>query len=49
MKTVYKDSAKAVTLKHAIAAYRYGIATIINDGKDITLELEEMDYEGNKK
>lgn len=40
MKTKFNNSAKELTLENAINAYRYGIATKVNDGKHITLEIE---------
>ncbi len=41
MKTTYKNVAKELTLEQAIKAYEAGIAVIVNDGRDITLEIEE--------
>lgn len=45
METTYKNSAHEITLENAVNAYKYGIATIVNDGKHITLKLEEEVYE----
>ncbi len=41
MNVTYKDAAKDITLEQAIKAYEAGIAVIVNDGKDITLEIEK--------
>lgn len=41
MNLTYKNSAKELTLEQAIKAYEAGIAVIVNDGKDVTLEIEE--------
>lgn len=42
MKTTYKNAAKEITLEQAMWMYkRLGICTVINDGKDITLEIEK--------
>ena len=42
MKVVqFKNAAKEITLEQAIKAYEAGIAVIVNDGKDVTLEIEK--------
>ncbi len=41
MKVTYKNSADQMTIQDAIELYEIGIATIITDGKDVTLEIEE--------
>ena len=41
MKVTYKNAAKELTLEQAIKAYEAGIAVIVNDGKDVTLEIEK--------
>ena len=41
MSLTYKNAAKEMTLEQAINVYKYGIATIINDGKDVTFEIEK--------
>lgn len=41
MNLTYKNSAKELTLEQAIKAYEAGIAVIVNDGKDVTLEIEK--------
>ena len=41
MSVTYENSAKELTLEQAIKAYEVGIAVIINDGKDVTLEIEK--------
>ena len=42
MKVKFKNSADQITLEQAMWMYkRLGICTVINDGKDITLEIEE--------
>ena len=41
MKVIYENAAKEITLEQAIKAYEAGIAVIVNDGKDVTLEIEE--------
>ena len=42
MKVTYENSADQMTLDDASWLYRrLGICTIINDGKDITLEIEK--------
>ena len=33
MKMTYENAAEEITLEEAINAYKYGIATIITDGK----------------
>ena len=42
MSITYKDSTKQVILSQALALYKDGIATIINDGQDITFHVEEV-------
>lgn len=45
MKVVqFKNAAKELTLEQAIKAYEAGIAVIVNDGKDVTLEIEKRAY-----
>ena len=41
MKVTYENAAKEITLEQAIKAYEAGIAVIVNDGKDVTLEIEK--------
>lgn len=41
MSITYENAAKEITLEQAIKAYEAGIAVIVNDGKDITLEIEK--------
>jgi len=41
MKVIYENAAKEITLEQAIKAYEAGIAVIVNDGKDVTLEIEK--------
>lgn len=41
LKTTYKDSAKYITLEEVIIAFKYGISTEVNDGKDITLIIDK--------
>lgn len=41
MSVTYENSAKELTLEQAIKAYEAGIAVIVNDGKDVTLEIEK--------
>ncbi len=41
MKITYENAAKEITLEQAIKAYEAGIAVIVNDGKDVTLEIEK--------
>jgi len=41
MQITYKNAAKEITLEQAIKAYEAGIAVIVNDGKDVTLEIEK--------
>ena len=42
MKVTYKDSANQITIQDAIELYEMGVATIINDGKDVTFEVENV-------
>lgn len=41
MKVIWENSTKDLTLKQAVDAYRHGIALEVNDGKDITVVIEE--------
>lgn len=42
MNVTYENAANQITLEQAMWMYkRLGICTVINDGKDITLEIEE--------
>ncbi len=42
MSITYENAAKKITLEQAIWIYkRLGVAVIVNDGRDITLEIEE--------
>lgn len=42
MNVTYKNSANQITLEQAMWMYkRLGICTVINDGKDVTFEIEE--------
>ena len=41
MNVTYENAAKEITLEQAVEAYKHGIAVEVNDGKDITLEIEE--------
>lgn len=41
MKITYENAAEEITLEEAIKAYEAGIAVIVNDGKDVTLEIEK--------
>ena len=41
--TIFKNSAKDFTLGTAIEMYELGVATVINDGKDITIIFEEVE------
>lgn len=36
----YENSTKEITLELAIRLYQKGIATIINDGENVTFEIE---------
>lgn len=38
----YENAAKEITLEDAIKCYENGIAMAINDGKDITIEIEKV-------
>lgn len=38
----WENSTKDLTLEEAIDAYKHGIAVIVNDGRDITLEIETV-------
>ena len=42
MKVTYENAAKEITLEQAINAYKYGIATIITDGRDVAFEIENV-------
>lgn len=41
MKITYENAAEEITLEEAIKFYENGIAVVINDGKDVTLEIEK--------
>lgn len=38
----YENSANDITLELAVKLYEMGIATIINNGKDVTFEIEKV-------
>lgn len=38
---IYKDSASEFTLEGAVEMYELGVATAVNDGRDITITFEE--------
>lgn len=38
----YENSANSITLELAVKLYEMGVATIINDGKDVTFEVETL-------
>ena len=42
MQITYKNAAKEITLGQAIKFYENGIAVVINDGKDVTFEVETL-------
>lgn len=41
LEVTYRDSAKDFTLGQAIEMYELGMATAVNDGRDITIIFEE--------
>lgn len=41
MALTYEGAAGQITLDRAVYLYEKGIATIVNDGKDLTFEVEE--------
>lgn len=41
VEVTYKNSAEEFTLETAIEMHKLGVATVINDGKDITIIFEE--------
>lgn len=41
MKITYENAAEEIALEEAIKFYENGIAVVINDGKDVTLEIEK--------
>ena len=47
MKVTYENAAKEITLEEAIKFYENGIAVVINDGKDVTFEIETVSTERN--
>lgn len=38
----FKNSTKDITVEDAVKLNRLGISTIINDGKDVTFEIETL-------
>jgi|LFRM01.2.fsa_nt_gb hypothetical protein len=42
MKITYENAANQITIQDAIELYEMGAATIINDGKDVTFEIENV-------
>lgn len=38
----YENSANSITLELAVKLYKMGVATIINNGKDVTFEVETL-------
>ncbi|GMG96821.1 hypothetical protein [Tepidimicrobium xylanilyticum] len=38
----YENSANSITLELAVKLYEMGVATIINNGKDVTFEVETL-------
>ena len=38
----YENSADQVTLGQAVELYKLGVAVIVNDGKDVTFEVETL-------
>lgn len=41
MKITYRNASDEVTLEEAVGLYQLGVAVIVNDGKDVTFEIEE--------
>ena len=41
MKVKFESSADQVTLGQAVELYKLGVATVITDGRDVTLEIEK--------
>ena len=41
--TIFKNSAKDFTLGQAVEAHKEGIAIAVNDGKDLTVIIEEVE------
>ena len=48
MNVTYENAADQMTIQDAIELYEIGIATIITDGKDVTLEIEEPTTDQSK-
>lgn len=42
MNVTYENAAEEITLEEAIKFYENGIAVVINDGKDVTFEVETL-------
>ena len=38
----YENSTNNITLEVAVELYKKGVVTIINDGKDVTFEVETL-------
>jgi len=42
MKETFKNSANLINLEDAIKSYALGIASIVNNGRDVTLKIENV-------
>lgn len=42
MQTTYKDAAKDITIQQCQELSKEGLAVVITDGKDVTLQPEEV-------
>lgn len=42
MNVTYENAAEEITLEEAIKFYENGIAVVINNGKDVTFEIETV-------
>ena len=49
MNVTYKNAADQITIQDAIELYKMGAATIINDGKDVTFEIETVSTSEERK
>lgn len=45
MSITYKDSTEQITIGQAIKLHGAGTAVVINDGRDITFEVEKRNLE----